>query len=200
MDKHERMAELRSEARSLADDACDPGSRLVWGDGDLDAELALVGEAPGAQEDRVGRPFVGQAGQLLDAELGRAGIARDRVYISNVVKCRPTRKEAGRVSNRPPTAREVSAWLGLLMRELEIVSPRVIVCLGGVSASAMIHPGFAMTAERGQWFNGPFGARTMATFHPAYLLRMRGYAGDTTLDLFREDLDSIRAQLGRASS
>ena len=190
---HETMDSLKLEARDTHARVCDPGTSLVWGEGKPDAAIAIVGEAPGAQEDRVGRPFVGQAGQLLERELAKAGISRDDVYITNVVKCRPTSPRGGTRANRPPTAREITAWRDLLMRELEVVSPRVILCFGTVAASTLIHPRFAVNAERGRWFSGPFGSRAMATFHPAYLLRRQRYGLGEELRLFRDDLEKVRA-------
>lgn len=190
---HEPMESLKLEARDTHASACDAGTSLVWGEGNPDAAIVIVGEAPGAQEDRLGRPFVGMAGQLLDRELAMAGISRDEVYITNVVKCRPTSSQGGTRANRPPTAHDIAAWRDLLMRELELISPAVVLCLGAVAASTLIHPGFAMNAERGKWFDGPFGSRAMATFHPAYLLRRQQYGGGEALRLFREDLEAARA-------
>lgn len=200
MRKNEEMQRLREELASIAASerdtptkypVCEPGTNLVWGEGDADSSLVLVGEAPGAQEDRLGRPFVGAAGQLLDQELQLAGIPRDGVYITNIVKCRPTVYVEGRKTNRSPTAREVATWRDVLMRELEIISPAVILCLGAVAASVLIHPGFAMKAERGQWFDGPLGMRVMATFHPAFLLRAQQYGDRQSLLLFRQDLNAV---------
>lgn len=188
MSKLERMVELKESAAPLVGQTCAEGIRLVWGEGDLDARIMLIGEAPGAQEDRFGKPFVGQAGQLLERELLRAGAPRESVYITNLVKCRPTKLHGGSLSNRTPTAKEAAAWHETLMREIELISPRVIVCLGAVAASSVIHPRFAMNVERGTWFDGPSGTRAIATFHPAYLLRMMGYGGDEAIALFRQDL------------
>src|SRR5207248_1875622 len=144
-------------------------------EGSPDARLGLVGEAPGETEAREGRPFVGRAGRLLDHELAAVGIERGALWISNVVKCRPTREEGGRVANRPPTMREVRAWLPLLEEELDILRPRVILCLGGIAAKALIRPDFGMMRERGTWTEAPAIPRfpwlraISATFHPAYL-------------------------------
>ncbi len=193
MGKQDMMSELKSASREVYARTCDVNTRIVWGEGDVEADLVIVGEAPGAEEDRLGRPFVGQAGQLLDRELARVGLSRDQVYITNVVKCRPTTLRAGHRSNRAPNAKELAAWHDLAVREIELVSPRVVLCLGAVAASALIHPRFAMKAERGQWFDGPAGTRAMATYHPAYLLRMMGYSNDRSLLEFRQDLDQAVA-------
>lgn len=189
MDKREVMEGLRLEAQGVLESVCDPAVKLVWGDGNLDSQLVLVGEAPGGAEDREGLPFVGQSGKLLNKELESAGLCRKDVYITNVVKCRPLKLQDGRPGNRTPTTREVAAWVDLLTRELTILQPGVILCLGGISASALIHPGFRMNAERGQWFDGPLDTKAMATFHPSYVLRSNADgSGTEVVELFRADI------------
>jgi DNA polymerase len=186
-----RLDALR--ARVLGSE-CPEGRRPVPWEGDSSARLALVGEAPGDTEERQGRPFVGQSGRLLERELATAGIDRAALWITNVVKCRPTREEGGRVANRAPTTAEVRAWLPLLEEELAILRPAVILCLGAVAAKALIRADFAMTRERGQWSDTPSAPRIpslhaiAATYHPSYLLRLQGSARDTALDQFRADL------------
>lgn len=183
------MQDLQSSAEGLRDLTCGPDAPLVWGEGNLSAPVAFVGEAPGAHEEAARRPFVGPAGQILARELDLAGIARDKAYITNVVKRRPTRTLGTLRSNRTPSEGEARAWREVLNRELEIVGPSILVCLGAVAASALIHPGFAISAERGRWFRGLLGARAIATFHPAYLLR-RGQHREALLE-FRQDLNSV---------
>lgn len=195
MEMQEIIDALREESRHVHELTCDPDTRIVMGEGSLDSDMMVVGEAPGAQEDRQGRPFVGAAGQLLDQELERAAIDRRRVYITNVVKCRPTLAREGRKVNRAPTAKETRAWMDVLNKEIEAVRPEVILCLGAVSASALIHPKFAITSERGKWFNGPLQTRIMATYHPAYLLRAQQYGNRTVLMEFRRDLDEVHRAL-----
>jgi len=189
MDKDEKMAQLRREAEAVYTDVCDPDSTLVWGEGDLDACLVIVGEAPGKTEDELGRPFVGPSGRFLDSELRDAGIARENVYITGVLKCRPT--TPGRNANRAPSQREVNAWLPILLRQIEIISPGILLCLGATAASALIHPAFRLTKERGIWFDGPFGTRSLATYHPAYVMRWKGKAGSERLREFRADLRTV---------
>ena len=123
-------------------------SQVVFGDGDPAADLVFVGEGPGAEEDKQGIPFVGRAGRLLTGLIADIGLRRDEVYIANVVKCRPTREEGNRIANRPPTVREIRAWLPILEEELEILRPRVILCLGAVPAKALIRPGKRATGRR----------------------------------------------------
>ena len=133
----------------------------------------LVGEGPGEEEDARGRPFVGRAGQLLDSALAEAGIPRDAVWVTNTVRCRPTKIEAGRVANRPPRVGEIRACAVWMETELRLVAPRVVVCLGAVAAKALIGKEFRLTQERGQLFPGPAGTEAIATLHPSYIIRQR---------------------------
>lgn len=191
MDKEEKMARLRAEAEGLLTRVCDPGVNIVWGEGNLDSPIAIFGEAPGKQEDLLKRPFVGRAGRFLEVELESAGIPRAGAYISNVVKCRPKKVKNGRPTNRPPTLSELRAWSGLLAREIEVISPKLILCLGAVAASVLIHPRFVMNSERGRWFLSAYGPRAMATFHPSYVQRSATHV----LWLFREDLRAAAGAL-----
>jgi DNA polymerase len=138
-------------------------SRLVFGEGAPDAELLLVGEGPGRDEDRAGRPFVGEAGRLLTRIIEAMGMSRDQVYICNVVKCRPPR-------NRDPEEAEIAACRPFLQRQIDLVGPKVICTLGRVAGEALLGRGFAVTRDRGTWFEHR-GIPVMPTFHPAYLLR-----------------------------
>jgi DNA polymerase len=169
----------------------------VWGEGSLDARLCLVGEAPGETEARLGRPFVGQAGKLLDRELEQAGIDRSAVWITNVVKCRPVAvSPTGRATNRPPNREEVDCWLPVLMKELAIIRPKVVVCLGAVAAKALIGKTFAITKQRGQWYDGPLDIKISATFHPSYILRTLAAGDKEQEESFRKDLAEARRVAG----
>jgi len=147
-------------------------TQLVFSDGNPDAEVMLVGEAPGGDEDRVGRPFVGPAGKLLDLMLGAIGLDRTRVYITNIVPWRPP-------GNRNPSANEVAICLPFLHRHIELVNPRILVLVGGVPASALLGVKQGITKMRGRWhiYRGNPNAQdgteipTMPIFHTAYLLR-----------------------------
>lgn len=138
-------------------------SRVVFGDGNSKARLMLIGEAPGADEDRLGIPFVGRAGQLLDRILTAAEIDREMIFITNVVKCRPP-------GNRLPLQPEVEACLPYLKKQIELINPRIIVCLGALATKTLINKSAAITRDRGKWHNIE-GRRVIATFHPAALLR-----------------------------
>jgi uracil-DNA glycosylase len=142
-------------------------TRLVFEDGAPDARIMLVGEAPGGEEDRTGKPFVGRAGQLLDRMLAAIELDRTKVYIANVVPWRPP-------GNRTPTPQETTICLPFIRRQIELVSPQWLVCLGGSSAQTLLGLKDGITRTRGQWFDYPMGERTIKALpmlHPAYLLR-----------------------------
>ncbi|PYU21669.1 MAG: hypothetical protein DMG32_20035 [Acidobacteria bacterium] len=138
-------------------------TNIVFGVGNPHAELVFVGEGPGHDEDVQGIPFVGRAGQLLTQMINAMGLSRDDVYIANVVKCRPP-------ENRTPEKDEIATCLPFLLRQLTNINPKVIVCLGSVAAQALLNTNKSISHFRGQWFDFR-GAKLMATYHPAYLLR-----------------------------
>ncbi|MBR6702468.1 MAG: uracil-DNA glycosylase [Clostridia bacterium] len=138
-------------------------TNVVFGTGAPDAELMFVGEGPGRQEDLQGIPFVGPAGKLLDDYLCAVGIARESVYIANIVKCRPP-------NNRDPESVEQDSCLPWLRAQTRLIRPKIIVCLGRIAAKRIIKPDFAVRHEHGQWFEKG-GVAMTATFHPSALLR-----------------------------
>jgi uracil-DNA glycosylase len=138
-------------------------TNIVFGVGNAHADLVFVGEGPGHDEDVQGIPFVGRAGQLLTQMIIAMGIKRDDVYIANVVKCRPP-------ENRTPEKDEIATCLPFLMRQLANINPKVIVSLGSVASQALLNTNKSISHFRGQWFDFR-GAKLMATYHPAYLLR-----------------------------
>jgi len=140
-------------------------TQKVPGEGKLNSPLVLVGEGPGIDEDKLGRPFVGKAGQLLTTILEKLGIDRKKIYITNVVKCRPPQ-------NRTPTQKEIKACSPNLELELSIISPKVIIALGAVPLN-YFKPGSSIMRERGRWIVYK-GYWIMPTFHPAYILRQHG--------------------------
>jgi DNA polymerase len=131
----------------------------------------LVGEGPGENEDKTGRPFVGRAGQLLDRALEEAGVGRARVYITNTVKCRAADWSTGRPLNRAPTEEEALACRRWLVPQMELIAPKVILCVGAPSARNLIKKNFAITKERGKYFPCEFAKTAIATLHPSYILR-----------------------------
>ncbi len=150
-------------------------SNLVFGVGNPESEIMLIGEGPGEQEDLQGVPFVGPAGKLLDSMLQMIDLDRNKVYIANMVKCRPPR-------NRDPQPAEQVACRGWLNRQIELVDPKIIVCLGRIAAMGIIKDDFRITREHGQWFT--LGGRMyMATYHPSALLRDPSKRPEAFMDL-----------------
>ena len=161
MDSWEKLKAECAACRSCA--LCQTRHNLVFGVGREDAEVMFIGEGPGEQEDLKGEPFVGPAGKLLDTMLEIIDLDRNKVYIANMVKCRPPR-------NRDPQNTEQDACSGWLRRQIALVDPKIIVCLGRIAAMGMIDPEFRITREHGQWFERD-GRMFMATYHPSALLR-----------------------------
>jgi DNA polymerase len=163
-------------------------THVVFGEGDPDARLMFVGEAPGADEDRLGRPFMGKAGQLLDRILEAAGIPRESVYITNVVKCRPP-------ENRTPLPDEAKTCSNLwLLPEIELVKPQIIVPLGSVAAQFFLGKKVPITRARGQWFEWN-GILVFPMFHPAYLLRNPSRAPGSPKALTWRDIQEVKKKL-----
>ncbi len=142
---------------------CEKRTTVVVGEGHPRARIMFVGEGPGAEEDRTGRPFVGQAGQLLDRMIAAMGFERDLVYIANVVKCRPP-------NNRDPKDDEIAACSPFLDRQIELIRPEVLIALGRFAATRLTGAQKSMGALRGRWSHYR-GVPLMSTYHPAYLLR-----------------------------
>lgn len=187
----ERIEELRARAiKCEACDLCETRTNVVFGEGNPETPMVLVGEGPGASEDATGRPFVGRAGQLLDQALRENGITRKHVYICNVLKCRASVIENGSVRNRPPKTSEIAACLPWLQQQLEIIKPVVILCLGAPAANVIIHKDFRMTKERGIWYSSAYAKYAMAALHPAYVLRQDG---DTFGEARRSLVEDIAA-------
>ena len=156
---------------------CQTRTNVVFGVGDPQSEILFVGEAPGEREDALGEPFVGKAGQLLDDMLAMIGLDRSRIYITNSIKCRPPQ-------NRDPLNTEKETCAPFLQRQLELMQPKIIVCLGRISAMEMIKPDFKITQEHGQFFEKN-GVLMTAIYHPAALLRDTDKKPDTFVDLKR---------------
>ncbi len=163
---------------------CEGRTNVVFGMGDPNAELMFIGEGPGEQEDLRGEPFVGPAGKLLDDMLAMIDLDRSRVYIANIVKCRPP-------GNRDPLGIEQDACSGWLERQIALVDPKIIVCLGRIAAMRFIGPDFRITREHGTWYDVG-GRRVTATFHPSALLRDVSKRPEAFMDL-RSIRKEIRA-------
>jgi DNA polymerase len=142
-------------------------SRLVFGDGNPAARVMLIGEAPGREEDLEGRPFVGRSGKLLDRMLAAIGLDRSSVYIANIVPWRPP-------GNRTPTPQETAICLPFILRQIELVNPDILVCLGNPSTQTLLGTKDGITKTRGRWFKFNAGSRdirAIPSYHPAFLLR-----------------------------
>ena len=159
-------------------------TNVVFGEGARDAEVMFIGEGPGEQEDRTGRPFVGRAGQLLDDMLAIIGLDRDRVYICNIVKCRPP-------GNRDPLNVEQDACIGYLRRQIALVQPKMLVCLGRIAAMRLIDDKFRITRDHGRWYDVD-GMRMTAIYHPSALLRDPSRRPETF-----DDLKAIQQEISR---
>lgn len=164
---------------------CKGRTTTVFGEGDPEARLMFIGEGPGETEDLTGRPFVGRAGKKLDEMIHAMGLARESVYIANVVKCRPP-------NNRVPTAAEVDTCTPYLHRQIELIRPRVIVTLGLPATRHLLRTMLPMGKLRGKWSQWR-GIRVMPTYHPAYLLR--SYTAENRRIVW-EDLQQVMKELG----
>jgi DNA polymerase len=169
--KQERIDQLRAAVApcTKCPQLARTRTQTVFGVGDIDAQIMFVGEAPGADEDRQGEPFVGMAGQLLTKIIVAMGLQRSGVFIANVLKCRPD-MPAGSSGNRRPTSTEMQTCLPYLRAQIEIIKPAVLVALGSVAMEGLLGAVEPMSRLRGRWHEFQ-GIPLMATYHPAYLLR-----------------------------
>jgi DNA polymerase len=158
-------------------------NKIVFGDGNPKAQLVFVGEGPGADEDMQGLPFVGRAGKLLTQMIEAMGLQRKDVYICNVVKCRPPQ-------NRAPEPDEVETCSPYLLRQIDFIQPKVVVCLGAVAAKTLLETTRGISQFRGEWLTWR-GHKLMATYHPAYLLRNPAAKSEVW-----KDLQKVMAELG----
>lgn len=163
-------------------------TKSVFSSGTPNSKLMLIGEAPGYNEDMTGESFVGRAGQLLDKIFESVGFSRKtNVYICNTIKCRPP-------NNRDPLPEEKQACRAYLDRQLEILKPRIILLCGKVALTSFIDTNLGITKLRGQWFDGPYGAKMMPIFHPAYLLRNQSKEKGSPKWLMWQDIQEVKRQ------
>ena len=177
MDKDRELSKLKNSILKLNKNF--PGKNLVFSDGNKDAKVMIVGEAPGRTEDKLQKPFMGRAGKILDSLLDSVRLDRSKVYITNVVNYRPDK-------NRKPTHEEINEFKKLLYKHIEIISPKCILLLGATAATAVLNHIGPLSEVRGKWknikiINSYFNILT--TFHPAYLLRKPAKKKNTLLDL-----------------
>lgn len=156
---------------------CQGRNNVVFGVGKKDADVMFIGEGPGEQEDLQGEPFVGPAGKLLDDMLSIIDLDRSRVYIANIVKCRPP-------NNRDPQEEEQEACIGYLRQQVSLIQPKIIVCLGRIAAQKILYPEFRITREHGNWISRN-GIWMTAIYHPSALLRDLSKRPETFEDLLR---------------
>jgi DNA polymerase len=150
-------------------------NHIIFGEGNMNAAIFIIGEAPGRDEDIQGRPFVGKSGQLLDKILAACGFTRDEhVFISNIVKCRPP-------DNRVPTPLEAAACMPWLLKQIELINPKIMILLGATALKYMAGPDYRITRERGNWLN-LLNRLAMPVYHPAALLRDPSLKRDTWED------------------
>lgn len=154
---------------------CEKRNHVVFGVGNRDADIMFVGEGPGEQEDLQGEPFVGAAGKLLDDMLSIIDLDRTKVYIANIVKCRPPQ-------NRDPEPQEQDACFGYLQEQIRLIAPKIVVCLGRIAAQKLIREDFRITKEHGQWTQQS-GIWYTAIYHPSALLRDVSKRPETFSDL-----------------
>jgi len=185
-----QLLELRQQALDCR--SCglhEKRNHVVFGEGNPQAILVLVGEGPGDKEDQSGRPFVGKAGQLLDKALADNGLSREKdVYICNTVKCRAADWSTGKPKNRPPTTEETLACRKWLIPQLELIAPLVILCIGAPSAKNLIKKDFKITQERGKHFETPLAKVILAALHPSYILRLQTATNDGGYSLLVQDI------------
>lgn len=164
----------------------DTRTHIVFSDGKPNAKMMLIGEAPGFHEDQQGKPFVGKAGQLLDKIFASVGLSREKdIYICNTLKCRPP-------DNRDPLPAEKEACRAYLNAQIDILRPRIILLCGKVALTSFLPQATSITRVRGQWFEGPYGAKMMPIFHPSYLLRNQSREKNSPKWLMWQDIQAIK--------
>jgi len=186
------LTKLRQAAAGCT--ACDlykTGTQTVFGEGSATAEVLFVGEQPGDQEDRAGRPFVGPAGKLFDQALEDAGIDRGQVYVTNVVKHFKWRARGKRRIHQKPNWSEITACRPWLEAELAVVEPRVLVCLGATAAQALLGREFRVTQQRGTPVDSDLAKHVLATVHPSSILRGDPETREQEYGAFVKDLEVV---------
>jgi uracil-DNA glycosylase family protein len=173
-------------------------TQTVFGEGSVEAKVLLVGEQPGDQEDRAGKPFVGPAGKILEKALNEAGLDRSEFYVTNAVKHFKWRPQGDKRIHEKPNSKEISACKPWLKAELELVQPEVLVCLGSTAAQSVLGRKVTLKDERGHFFRTDFSDATYVTVHPSSLLRQPDHASRRKAYRdFLRDLKKITKKLGK---
>jgi uracil-DNA glycosylase family protein len=167
-------------------------TQAVCGEGGAKARIMLVGEQPGDQEDLTGKPFVGPAGKVLDEALEKAGVNRKDVYVTNAVKHFSWEPRGKRRMHKTPAQQEVAACLDWLLGEIRLITPRLIVCLGGTAVRALLGPKVKVLANRGKFFDSEWGPKILVTVHPSSILRVPPEDRAQAFELLVKDLARIR--------
>ena len=179
-DKTKRLDLLKKAIINLKNCDLKKGAKnIVFSDGNPKSKIMLIGEAPGANEDQEGLPFVGRAGQLLDKMLSAINLDRDKVYISNIINYRPP-------DNRRPTEEEIKRYLPFITKHIEIIDPKIIVLLGSTAMNALVGNSIVISKMRGKWMEKQFGScktSIIITFHPAFLMRQPAQKKLSWIDL-----------------
>ena len=179
-DKSEKLEKLKKSIINLKNcDLKNGANNMVFCDGNPKAKIMLVGEAPGANEDKEGLPFVGRAGMLLDKMLAAINLDRKKVYISNIINYRPP-------GNRKPTDKEIERYLPFITKHIEIINPKILVLLGSTAMNALIENNTVISQMRGKWIEKKFGnckTSVIITFHPAFLMRQPAQKKMAWIDL-----------------
>ncbi|HEX2912868.1 MAG TPA: uracil-DNA glycosylase [Chloroflexia bacterium] len=179
-------------------------TQVVFGDGPYvqgKLGIMIVGEAPGEDEDKQGRPFVGRSGKLLNTMLQEAGLSREDIWVTNTNKCRPVLIEGKVYKNRPPTPPEQKACEIWWHNEMMLLKPKIVVCQGAVAAKKILeNKNFQITKQRGEWFQGPYDTEVLVTFHPSYVLRQREPYLTEIKNTVVEDFKKVKARLEELQS
>ena len=179
-DKTKRLDLLKKTIINLKNCDLKKGAKnIVFSDGNPKSKIMLIGEAPGANEDQEGLPFVGRAGQLLDKMLSAINLDRNKVYISNIINYRPP-------DNRRPTEQEIKRYLPFITKHIEIIDPKIIVLLGSTAMNALVGNSIVISKMRGKWIEKQFGScktSIIITFHPAFLMRQPAQKKLSWIDL-----------------
>lgn len=201
MDPASRAAQLDALSREAAGCRACPlweiNTQTVFGEGPASAAVMFVGEAPGQQEDRAGRPFVGPAGRIFDEALAQAGIDRSAVYVTNVVKHRPWVALGKRQKNRPPKTSEIKACRPWLDHELLLLRPAIICCLGAVAGRAILGAEFKLMTQRGVWHSSPHAPHVLATVHPSFVIIQPADSLERWRDTFFADVRLVADRLAQ---
>jgi len=191
LSKRDKLTKLEKKIKDIKN--CDlkkNAKQIVFSDGNINSKIMIIGEGPGANEDKEGKPFVGRAGKLLDKMLGAIKLDRTKVYISNVVNYRPPQ-------NRKPNENEIERYLPFLRNHIEIINPKILILLGSTALNALVGNEVVISKARGQWIQKEIGAVkpwVIASFHPAFLMRQPEQKKLAWIDLkmIREKIKTLR--------